>query len=55
MMNAIEWPEGYLPGYTDNFVSNEVIFAGLTAAEIWPLLTEPTRWPSYPRNPPSMK
>lgn len=50
MMNAIEWPEGYLPGYTDNFVSNEVILAGLTAAEIWPLLTEPTRWPSYYAN-----
>jgi hypothetical protein len=26
--NAIHWPEHYLPGTTDNFVSNETIAAG---------------------------
>lgn len=30
-MNEIIWPEGYLPGFTENFVSNEVIVVGLTA------------------------
>ncbi|WP_442680704.1 hypothetical protein ACSBM8_05775 [Sphingomonas sp. ASY06-1R] len=50
MMNAIEWPQGYLPGYTDNFVSNEAIVLGLTSAEIWPFLAEATRWPSYYAN-----
>lgn len=50
MMNAIDWPQGYLPGTTDNFVSNEAIVAGLSAAEIWPFLAEPTRWPSYYAN-----
>ena len=24
-MNAINWPEGFVPGFTDNFVSNEMI------------------------------
>ncbi len=37
-MNAIQWPEKWIPGETDNFVSNEVIVKGLdfktTQAEI---------------------
>lgn len=49
-MNAIIWPEGYVPGYTDNFVSNEVIVAGLTAADVWPLLSIPSQWPAYYAN-----
>ncbi|MGV7176350.1 SRPBCC domain-containing protein [Xanthomonas axonopodis] len=48
--SAIVWPEGYLPGTTDNFVSNEVIVAGLSAADVWPLLADATRWPSYYAN-----
>ncbi|WOB50601.1 SRPBCC domain-containing protein [Xanthomonas hydrangeae] len=48
--NAIIWPEGYVPGFTENFASNEVIVAGLSAAEIWPLLSVPSRWPSYYAN-----
>ena len=27
--NAILWPEGYTPGFTENFASNEIIAAGL--------------------------
>ncbi|MGU1062150.1 SRPBCC domain-containing protein [Pseudomonas aeruginosa] len=50
MQNAIVWPEGYLPGTTDNFVSNEVIVAGLGAADVWPLLADATKWPSYYAN-----
>lgn len=46
-MNAIHWPEAYTPGFTDNFCSNEVIVAGLSAAEIWPLLVTPARWNDY--------
>ena len=49
-MNAIHWPDGYLAGLTDNFVSNEVIVAGLTAADIWPLLATPAHWPTYYAN-----
>jgi hypothetical protein len=49
-MNAILWPEGYVPGFTDNFVSNEVIVAGLCAAQVWPFLVTPALWPSYYAN-----
>lgn len=50
MMNAIDWPAGYTPGFTDNFVSNEMIIAGITAADVWPLLSHPVSWPSYYSN-----
>ncbi|KAH8890566.1 hypothetical protein GQ53DRAFT_649965 [Thozetella sp. PMI_491] len=46
-MNAIIWPEDYTPGLTDNYCSNEVIVAELSAADIWPLLNTPSRWPTY--------
>ena len=49
-MNEIIWPEGYLPGFTDNFASNEVIVAGLKAEDIWPLLASPSCWPTYYSN-----
>ncbi|MDY0749143.1 SRPBCC domain-containing protein [Paucibacter sp. R3-3] len=49
-MNEIIWPEGYIPGITDNFCSNEVIVAGLTVAEVWPYLNIATRWPGYYEN-----
>ncbi|WP_455922814.1 SRPBCC domain-containing protein [Pseudomonas putida] len=50
MQNAIHWPEGFIPGFTDNYVSNEMIVAGLTAADIWPLLAVPAQWPTYYAN-----
>ncbi|MDH7637759.1 SRPBCC domain-containing protein [Sphingomonas oryzagri] len=49
-MSYIQWPAGYVPGFTDNFCSNEVIVAGLTTADVWPFLNEPGRWPDYYRN-----
>lgn len=49
-MNAIHWPEGFVPGFTDNFASNEVIVAGLSTKDIWPLLCVPSHWPSYYAN-----
>jgi hypothetical protein len=49
-VNAIFWPQGYLPGFSDNFVSNEVIVAGLAAQDVWPLLAEAPRWPGYYAN-----
>lgn len=48
--NAILWPEGYVPGTTDNYCSNELIAAGLSAAEVWPLLITPSLWPTYYAN-----
>ena len=49
-MNEIHWPDGYIPGFTENFASNEVIVKGLCAADIWPFLATPELWPSYYSN-----
>jgi len=50
MQNAIHWPNEFLPGFSDNFCSNELIVAGLSAADVWPLLITPSLWPSYYTN-----
>ncbi|SDR24078.1 hypothetical protein SAMN05443245_3837 [Paraburkholderia fungorum] len=49
-MNEIFWPEGYLPGTTDNFASNEMIVAGLSATDVWPFLANAPLWPTYYAN-----
>lgn len=49
-MNEIIWPEGYIPGFTENFASNEAIVAGLSAADIWPFLSNASLWPTYYAN-----
>ncbi|WP_111496237.1 MULTISPECIES: SRPBCC domain-containing protein [Marinobacter] len=49
-MADIVWPENYLPGTTDNFVSNEVIVAGLSVADVWPYLVNTNAWPTYYSN-----
>jgi hypothetical protein len=49
-MSDIIWPEEYIPGTTDNFVSNEIIVKGLSADEVWPYLQNATAWPSYYSN-----
>lgn len=50
MLNAIVWPKEYLPGTTDNYVSNEVIIAGLSASNVWPFLNNTSFWPTYYSN-----
>ena len=40
--SAVIWPNDYLPGTTDNFASNEIIVAGLSAKEIWAQLNDTT-------------
>lgn len=50
MANEIIWPEAYIPGFADNFASNEVIVAGLSAADVWPFLAQAQRWPGYYSN-----
>ncbi|MFJ3899818.1 hypothetical protein [Streptomyces sp. NPDC090083] len=37
--NAIDWPEKYLSGTGDHFVSNEVVVQSLTATRVWHYLT----------------
>jgi hypothetical protein len=46
----IYWPDKFLPGTTDNYVSNEVIVKDLSAGDIWPLLVDITAWESYYNN-----
>ncbi|MGU3414857.1 SRPBCC domain-containing protein [Enterobacteriaceae bacterium C34A] len=48
--SAIVWPADYLPGTTDNFASNEIIVAGLTAQDIWAQLNDTRLWPGYYSN-----
>ncbi len=43
-MSEIAWPERFLPGTTDNYVSNETIVAGLRAADVWPWLNDTAAW-----------
>ena len=49
-MHSIHWPTAYLPGSTDNFVSNESILPGVSAAQIWPGLNNTSAWPGYYAN-----
>jgi len=49
-MNDIFWPEGYLPGLTDNFASNEMIVVGLDVADVWAQLDNTAAWPGYYSN-----
>merc|ERR1712093_446381 len=48
--SAIIWPSAFLPGTTDNFVSNEVIAPSLTPTQIWSLLSDISKWNSYYNN-----
>jgi hypothetical protein len=49
-MSDIGWPERYTPGTIDNYVSNEIIVAGLTAADVWAYLNSTSAWPTYYSN-----
>lgn len=46
-MKSINWPTEYLPGTTDNFVSNEVIASGITLEDVWENLVNTSKWESY--------
>lgn len=44
MPSDIIWPQKYLPGTTDNYVSNEVISKGINVDTVWQYLTDITKW-----------
>lgn len=50
MLHQIFWPEGFVPGMTDNFASNEIIVPGLTAQDVWPYIVNTALWPKYYNN-----
>lgn len=47
IMKSINWSTDYLPGHTDNFVSNEVITDGVTLAAVWKNLVDTSKWTTY--------
>lgn len=47
MTKSVNWPSQYLPGTTDNFVSNEVISNQVTLARVWENLVDTSRWETY--------
>ncbi|KAI8143190.1 hypothetical protein BJV82DRAFT_644599 [Fennellomyces sp. T-0311] len=44
---TINWLDKYLPGTTDNFVSNEIVVQGLSVNDTWPLLVDTSKWEAY--------
>lgn len=47
MLNAINWPQTWLPGTTDNFVSNEVIVQDLSFETVVKNLIDSSQWEKY--------
>ena len=50
VLASIDWPEMFLPGTTDNFVSNSTVVKDLSAEEVWPLLADISKWETYYNN-----
>jgi hypothetical protein len=48
--SAIIFPTHFTPGKTSAFVSNEIVAHDLTSTQIWALLANITKWPSYYKN-----
>lgn len=49
-MNSIVWPKDYIPGYADNFVSNEMIIKDLSLKAVWENLVNTSVWDKYYSN-----
>lgn len=43
-MSSINWPDLYLPGKTDFFISNECIVSGIQSQDAWVFLADTRRW-----------
>lgn len=54
MLNEIFWPYDYLPGTTDNFVSNEIIVKGIAAKDVFDNLIDASNWSNYYENAPAV-
>lgn len=50
MQHSINWPRDYLPGFTDNFCSNEVIIANANVEQVWQYLNDTKYWSHYYSN-----
>ncbi len=49
-ISAINWPEGFKPGLSDNFVSNEVIVKDFSAQDAWEYIINTNEWTKYYSN-----
>lgn len=54
-MQSIQFPSRFLPGTTDNFVSNEVIASDLTTVDVWHYLVDTSKWEHYYDNASNIK
>jgi len=45
--SAIIWPKEFQPGEVDNFVSNEIIAASVSAQQVWSHLSDISKWSAY--------
>lgn len=48
--SAIIWPNGYVPAFCDNYVSNQIIIKGVRAIDVWKYLEDTQYWPKYYSN-----
>lgn len=49
-MNSIVWPKGHVPGFSDNYVSNEMIIKDLSLEKVWENLVNTSSWEKYYSN-----
>lgn len=47
---SINWPEGFVPGTTDNYACNQLLDSRLTVDDVWEYLVKPKYWTSYYAN-----
>lgn len=50
MLNSINWPEKWLPGFTDNFASNEIIVKDVDFDKVINNLIDTAQWEKYYKN-----
>lgn len=49
-MHSIIWPKGYVPGFADNYVSNEMIVKNVSLDAVWENLVNTSVWAKYYSN-----
>lgn len=49
-MHSIVWPKDFVPGFSDNFVSNEMIIKDLNINNVWENLVNTSVWEKYYSN-----
>ncbi|MQS75389.1 SRPBCC domain-containing protein [Companilactobacillus halodurans] len=54
-MKSINWSTRFLPGKTDNFVSNEVIADKIEINDVWNNLFDTSKWETYYNNATNIK